>query len=188
MATNNLKEHETEIANAIRTKKGTTAKINPQDFAKEILSISTGATVNIDSSDDTIVTDDVIRFFDENTDGTLIINLLEPREPYGSATVEFRDRNGQLIKDTYFTIYGGSAYDPYGQSAARGDEYRFIINKYNGKMSAMLYGREYVYSKNEEQTRAYFFETTDQPAYAQISWTGWSSNYVYIEYDIVKIS
>ena len=44
MATNNLKEHETEIANAIRAKKGTTAKINPQDFAKEILGIPTGET------------------------------------------------------------------------------------------------------------------------------------------------
>ena len=39
---NNLTDFLTDIANAIRTKKGTTAKINPQDFSSEIASISTG--------------------------------------------------------------------------------------------------------------------------------------------------
>ncbi len=44
MATNNLKEHETEIANAIRAKKGTSALINPQDFAKEIRNLPSGGS------------------------------------------------------------------------------------------------------------------------------------------------
>ena len=39
---NNLTDFLTDIANAIRTKKGTTAKINPQNFSSEIASISTG--------------------------------------------------------------------------------------------------------------------------------------------------
>ena len=38
----NLTDFLTDIANAIRTKKGTTAKINPQNFSSEIASISTG--------------------------------------------------------------------------------------------------------------------------------------------------
>jgi hypothetical protein len=39
---NNLKDHLTEVADAIREKKGTTDLINPQDFANEIKSISGG--------------------------------------------------------------------------------------------------------------------------------------------------
>jgi hypothetical protein len=39
---NNLKDFLTDLADAIRTKKGITRKINPQDFAWEISNISTG--------------------------------------------------------------------------------------------------------------------------------------------------
>ena len=39
---NNLTDFLTDIADAIRAKKGTTAKINPQEFSSEIASISTG--------------------------------------------------------------------------------------------------------------------------------------------------
>lgn len=39
---NNLKDFLTDVANAIRTKKGTTALINPQDFSSEIASIESG--------------------------------------------------------------------------------------------------------------------------------------------------
>lgn len=45
----------TGIANAIRTKKGTSASINAQNFASEILSIETG----IDTSDATATTSDI---------------------------------------------------------------------------------------------------------------------------------
>ena len=38
----NLTDFLTDVANAIRTKKGTTALINPQDFSSEIASIQTG--------------------------------------------------------------------------------------------------------------------------------------------------
>ena len=39
---NNLTDFLTDVADAIRTKKGTTAKINPQNFSSEIASIPTG--------------------------------------------------------------------------------------------------------------------------------------------------
>lgn len=46
---NNLTDFLTDVANAIRTKKGTTGTINPQNFSSEIASISTG----VDTSDAT---------------------------------------------------------------------------------------------------------------------------------------
>lgn len=52
---NNLTDFLTDTANAIRTKKGTTAKINPQDFSSEIASIFTG----VDTSDATAVASDI---------------------------------------------------------------------------------------------------------------------------------
>lgn len=39
---NNLTDFLTDVANAIREKKGTTDKINPQDFSSEIESIVSG--------------------------------------------------------------------------------------------------------------------------------------------------
>ena len=42
--TDNLKDFLTDVANAIRAKKGTTALINPQNFSSEIASIETGGS------------------------------------------------------------------------------------------------------------------------------------------------
>lgn len=53
---NNLTDFLTDVANAIRTKKGTTGTINPQDFSSEIASISTG----VDTSDATATADDIL--------------------------------------------------------------------------------------------------------------------------------
>ncbi len=52
---NNLTDFLTDTANAIRTKKGTTAKINPQNFSSEIASIQTGD----DTSSATAVASDI---------------------------------------------------------------------------------------------------------------------------------
>lgn len=45
--TTNLTAFLTGIANALRTKKGTTGLINPQDFESEIASIQTGSTITL---------------------------------------------------------------------------------------------------------------------------------------------
>jgi hypothetical protein len=67
---NNLTDFLTDVADAIRAKKGTTAKINPQDFSSEIASISTGGgggggtSVAVSKSD--------VNFYDY--DGTLLFS------------------------------------------------------------------------------------------------------------------
>lgn len=53
---NNLKDFLLDLANAIRRKKGTTAKINPQNFSSEVESIQTG----IDTSDATAGANDIL--------------------------------------------------------------------------------------------------------------------------------
>lgn len=59
--TNNLTDFLTDLANAIRNKKGTTGKINPQNFASEIASIET-------SGDDNTIrtTAEVVNVFNAN--------------------------------------------------------------------------------------------------------------------------
>ena len=42
---NNLTDFLTDVADAIREKKGTTEKINPQDFSDEIKSIKTSSSM-----------------------------------------------------------------------------------------------------------------------------------------------
>lgn len=44
---NNLQDFLTDVANAIREKKGTSELINPQDFSKEIISLAGGNDVDI---------------------------------------------------------------------------------------------------------------------------------------------
>lgn len=53
---NNLTDFLTDVANAIRTKKGTTGTINPQNFSSEIASIQTG----VDTSDATATAADIL--------------------------------------------------------------------------------------------------------------------------------
>nr|DAW66806.1 MAG TPA: tail protein [Caudoviricetes sp.] len=53
---NNLTDFLTDVANAIRAKKGTTGTINPQNFSSEIESISTGT----DTSDATATAADIL--------------------------------------------------------------------------------------------------------------------------------
>lgn len=55
--TNNLTDFLTDVAGAIRAKKGTTGTINPQDFSTEIASISTGT----DTSDATATAADILK-------------------------------------------------------------------------------------------------------------------------------
>lgn len=114
---NNLTDFLTDIANTIRTKKGTTLAINPQNFSSEIESIETGVDnpliansdaemntylndtkylnmyVKFTGQSETYVTGETYKIVEEDADPTQY-------EPVGS-TLSFKDilnvRNGQYL-------------------------------------------------------------------------------------------
>jgi hypothetical protein len=54
---NNLTDFLTDVADAIREKKGTSEKINPQNFSEEIRSIESGESVEVNTFGETMVGD-----------------------------------------------------------------------------------------------------------------------------------
>ena len=118
---NNLQDFLTDIADAIREKKGTTQKINPQDFATEIANLSGGnteETSNIEYLDISGVSDSRLKV-------ALVYNciylkgFIESYDAYvtGTPYIQYNNLNGDIddvsqiaiaLKDEMIMSMGGT--------------------------------------------------------------------------------
>lgn len=87
---NNLKDFLTDIANAIREKKGITSAINPQDFSSEIASIESGGGAVVSAS----ISD--VNFYDY--DGTILYSYTKDQFLALSSMPELTTREGLICQ------------------------------------------------------------------------------------------
>ena len=97
---NNLTDFLTDVADAIRTKKGTTAKINPQDFSSEIASIPAGGSATVSKSD--------VNFYDY--DGTLLHSYSKDEFLALSALPDLPTREGLTCQGWNYTLAKAKGY------------------------------------------------------------------------------
>ena len=102
---NNLTDFLTDVANAIRSKKGTTAKINPQDFSSEIASISTGGGGGSTSG---AVSKSDVNFYDY--DGTLLHSYSKSAFLALSALPDLPTREGLTCQGWNYTLAKAKEY------------------------------------------------------------------------------
>lgn len=112
---NNLTDFLTDTANAIRTKKGTTGKINPQDFSSEIASIQTG----LDTSDATATADDILLGKTAYAKGEKLTGTIETYAGDGGETV---NKLASLVDGTLTEI---TAEDLAGAKKIREDAFYY---------------------------------------------------------------
>ena len=101
---NNLTDFLTDVADAIRSKKGTTAKINPQDFSSEIASIETGGGGTSDGA----VSKSDVNFYDY--DGTLLHSYTKDAFLALSALPDLPTRQGLTCQGWNYTIAKAKEY------------------------------------------------------------------------------
>ena len=101
---NNLTDFLTDVADAIRAKKGTTAKINPQDFSSEIASISTGGGGSTSGA----VSKSDVNFYDY--DGTLVHSYTKYEFIVLSALPDLPTREGLTCQGWNYTLAQAKNY------------------------------------------------------------------------------
>ena len=120
--TDNLTDFLTGVADAIRTKKGTTALINPQDFESEIASITTGIdtsgnyTVKVIDYDGTVLmekkgnTGDIIELPEAPTHDRLVFQKWSASRAVTDNKVTIGNDN-VMVGATYTTVSGQNEFD-----------------------------------------------------------------------------
>ena len=101
---NNLTDFLTDVADAIRAKKGTTAKINPQDFSSEIASISTGGGGSTSGA----VSKSDVNFYDY--DGKLLHSYTKSAFLALSALPDLPTREGLTCQGWNYTLAQAKNY------------------------------------------------------------------------------
>ena len=98
--TDNLTDFLTDVANAIREKKGTTETINPQDFSSEIASIESGAVASASVSD--------VNFYDY--DGIILHSYTKEQFLELSSMPELPTREGLICQGWNWTLDDAKEY------------------------------------------------------------------------------
>lgn len=155
MATNILVKHETEVADAIRAKKGTTAKINPQDFAAEIASIK-GKNLAIETND--FLMTDIVSYnifgeneygvvayrFESGTDDTLTV---EYTGGFKLATIKFTNNSPTYIIVTRLennqTTIDGPDIDGLHRQLTQNDKVYWYLSASSPYMNVVEYRATY---------------------------------------------
>ena len=135
---NNLTDFLTDVADAIRTKKGTTTKINPQDFSSEIASIPTGGGSATTSKSS-------VNFYDY--DGTLLHSYSKDEFLALSALPDLPTREGLTCQGWNYTLAQAKEYVTFYGILDIGATYitddgktrLYIKIAANGRMTVHLY-------------------------------------------------
>lgn len=144
--TDNLTDFLTDVANAIREKKGTTGTINPQDFSSEIASIESGGGVVTSAS----VSD--VNFYDY--DGTILYSYTKEQFLALSAMPKLPTREGLICQGWNYTLSESKSYvTDYGKLdigamyiTDDGDTRLYIRIATEGRMTVPLYWSQTVSS------------------------------------------
>ena len=147
--TDNLTDFLTDIADAIRDKKGTTGAINPQDFSSEIASIESGGG---GSSAVTSASVSDVNFYDY--DGTILFSYTKEQFLALSTMPELPTREGLICQGWNWTLNDAKEYvTDYGMLnigtmyvTDDGDTRLYIRIATEGRMTVPLYWSQTVSS------------------------------------------
>ena len=141
--TDNLTDFLTDVANAIREKKGTTGAINPQDFSSEIASIESGGGEGGEAVTSAPISD--VKFYDY--DGTLLYSYSKEQFIALSAMPGLPTRDGLICQGWNWTLDDAKEYvTDYGMLnigsmyiTDDGDTRLYIRIASEGRMTLPLY-------------------------------------------------